>query len=118
MARKGGKKKACERYKLSGRREINKKIKQERAERKKEYFAKRKEKAKENSSIEKLFEIPRQDMGANYNSNKARHTTYARQTSVMRKLQNELNRIAAEEKAAEAEKKKAEHAKSNKRLTN
>ena len=122
MARKGSNKKRCEQYRLSGHREINKKLKTERAEARKAHFAKRKEEGKnytykKGSAEEKLRMAAESGVAlpynaflgqwiSNWNSNQARHTEVSKFKSAMRKVQNEVNKIEMEEKMAAAEAKK------------
>lgn len=122
MARKGSNKKRCERYKLSGHREINKKLKAERAEARKAHFAKRKENGKaytyKKGSAEEKLRVAAESGAAlpynaylgqwisNWKSNQARHTEVSRFKSAMRKVQNVVNKLEMEEKLAAAEAKK------------
>ena len=84
MARKGGNKKACDKYKMSGHKEENKKLRQLRHEKRLARFAKR----RENGVVSKVkSDYP---TGTNVNSNRAMHTSYARLTSIFRKLNNQI----------------------------
>lgn len=92
MARKGGNKKACDKYKMSGHKEENKKMRQLRHEKRLARFAKRREDGV----------APREksdSTGTNVNSNRAMHTPYARLTSIFRKLNNQIAEETMREKA-------------------
>lgn len=123
----GRNKKWCEHYKITGRKEINKKKKQEKAERRQEKFARRreagasyvynKEKAaqkKENEHAEIKIRNgepaafnPYADLWINnYGSNKGKHTEFSRWKSIMGKLNYEIEKIKAIEKEEEMRKKK------------
>lgn len=115
MANKIGRNKAwCKNYKDSGRREINKRAKQERAEKRKERFEKRKEegktyvysaeksakkieaafkddydmKSKEFASIKDI--LVRNLFAPNQGSNQTKHQEYSRRRSMERKLKDEM----------------------------
>lgn len=111
MARKGENKKRCEKYRLSGHLDSNKRLRAKRHEKRMARFAKRKEegktytynRAKTNEKINEVFgngftekkfcqenraEISRELFTSNRDSGKAKHTHYAKYTSAMRKLQN------------------------------
>lgn len=105
MAKKFGKHKAkYDNYKNSGRKFINKEEKQKRAKKREEKFIKRREEGK---TYEYKPNPYKKGTVYHYFVNKKRQaknvskkTPYARNTSIMRKLQNSLNAIA------EADKKK------------
>ena len=92
MARKGGNKKACDKYKMSGHKEENKKLRQLRHEKRLARFAKRKEK-------DKFLCKEKDTIGTNLDSNRAMHTPYARLTSIFRKLDNQIAEENMREKA-------------------
>ena len=116
MAKTGKHKSKYERYKNSGHREENKIKRQERHNKRIERFDERrirgksyiysKEKAsdkfkilKENCDSIKEFErLKREVCRSNVRSNRGRHTSFAKETSVFRKLENTLKRIAEEER--------------------
>lgn len=123
MAKIGKNKKRCEKYKLSGHREINKQRKQEKAKARVEHFAARAEAGKKyvynsDKAKEKLNAFAEgaitdlnynANLGtwiSNYKSNQAKHTEVARWKSHMRKLNNDLARLAAEEKEKETRNKR------------
>lgn len=130
MANKIGRnKKKCERYKMSGHREMNKKLAQERAQKVTEHFAARKEAGKcyeysKQNSTEKVAKyleehdiskkyydankeiLDKKIFGSNKNSSKPAHTYHSRMKSVMRKLQNDLDAKTAALKAKERKDKK------------
>lgn len=125
MANKIGRnKKWCEKYKQTGRREENKRIKQERHKKRMERFAKRKEAGisyeyKKGNVLAKLKEAEKNGTDinfdffkgkwiSNYKSNRSMHTHCARMKSVFRKLQNEVNKIEQERKDIERLKVKAD----------
>lgn len=121
MARKGGKKKTCEKYKLSGHREENKRKRQARAKKREEMFAARKEAGKsyeynKQRSAAKIAEVydvnsdfyksnkevlNRKLFAPNQGSNQARHTELSRWKSVERKLNNEVSKRKNEMKKNE-----------------
>ena len=130
MANKIGRnKKKCERYRMSGHREMNKKLAQERAQKVAEHFAARKEAGKcyeysKQHSAEKVAKyleehdiskkyydtnkeiLDKKIFGSNKNSSKPAHTYHSRMKSVMRKLQNDLDAKTAALKAKERKDKK------------
>ena len=130
MANKIGRnKKKCERYRMSGHREMNKKLAQERAQKVTEHFAARKEAGKcyeysKQHSAEKVAKyleehdiskkyydankeiLDKKIFGSNKNSSKPAHTYHSRMKSVMRKLQNDLDAKTAAIKAKERNNKK------------
>lgn len=130
MANKIGRnKKKCERYKMSGYREMNKKLAQERAKKVTEHFAARKEAGKcytysKQHSAEKVAKyleehdiskkyydankeiLDKKIFGSNKNSDQPGHTRYSKMKSVMRKLQNRLDAREAALKAKERNNKK------------
>lgn len=130
MANKIGRnKKKCERYRMSGHREMNKKLAQERAQKVAEHFAARKEAGKcyeysKQHSAEKVAKyleehdiskkyydankeiLDKKIFGSNKNSSKPAHTYHSRMKSVMRKLQNNLDAKTAALKAKERKDKK------------
>lgn len=126
MANKIGRnKKWCENYKKSGKREENKRVKQERDQKRRERFEKRKEEgktykydpAKSAAKMQEAFkdyntnskefkdmkEILVRDLFApNQGSNQPQHTHYAQWTSVDRKITKEMEQRKNElKKAAE-----------------
>ena len=104
MSRPGNqnKKKRFEKYKSSGRREANKIVKQQRDEKRKARFAKRKEEGK----AYEYEPIPYEKGSKDYNrearirtqKNQPHKTECQTVTSILQKLQNDLDRIAREEK--------------------
>lgn len=125
MANKIGRnKKWCEKYKQTGRREENKKIKQERHKKRMERFAQRREAGisyeyKKGGALTKLeeakengtdinFDFFKREWLSNYKSDRGKHTHYARMKSVFRKLQNEVDKIEQEKKDVERLKVKAD----------
>lgn len=113
MAKKIGRnKKSCEKYKLSGHREENKATKQKKHEARMARFAKRKEDGKnyvwkKGHAEEKLksgenvnFD-PVRGWVSNYGSNRAKHTEVSRWKSVMDRVDYEVAKQVAEEKAKE-----------------
>ena len=118
MSKIGKNKKRCEQYKLSGHKEINKKLKQEKAAARAAHFAKRAEEGKTYTydakrTAVKLESGDRKNYNAslgiwesNFGSNRAAHTEMSRWRSTMRKLDNKLAQIAAEEKEKETKTKK------------
>lgn len=126
MSKPGAHKKKYDAYKNSGRKEINKKERAAKNQRRIDRFAKRKEEGKayeysKDHSAAKLKEaygnrfddVPNKDdlvhdlFKANQGSNRGTRTDLARWTSGMRKLDNELAKIKADAKK-EAEKAKTE----------
>lgn len=91
MAKSGGNKKRCEKYKLSGRKEINKARKQERHQRRLEKFRRRREEGKCYQYDPDKY--PKTDPS---DGNK---TEFQKWKSIMAKLNNELTAIEKEEKA-------------------
>lgn len=130
MANKIGRnKKKCERYRMSGHREMNKKLAQERAQKVTDRFVARKEAGKcyeysKQHSTEKVAKyleehdiskkyydtnkeiLDKKIFGSNKNSSKPAHTYHSRMKSVMRKLQNDLDAKTAALKAKERKDKK------------
>ena len=133
MANKIGRnKKACEKYKNSGHREINKQLKQERNKKRIARFESRKAAGKsyadthtkedtaakiekyceENGFSRKYFEENKEIMyqrlfKPNRESNQERHTEVSRWKSIMRKLDNELTAKKIEEKKKSDKKQKS-----------
>ena len=106
MARPGNQnhKKRYEKYKNSGRKAENKRLRAERNQKRIERFKKRREEGKAYVYKPNPFE-PGTPEHIREASNRRRKnvnhkTEYQMVTSMMRKLQNELNRIAKEEKRA------------------
>lgn len=113
MANKVGRnKKACEKYKLSGREAENKALKQERHKKRMARFAKRKEEGKayvyrSGHAQEKLkANRARKDYDpvngvwlANAGSKQPRHGEYNKWKSVMGKLEYQMSKLKAEEMA-------------------
>ena len=104
MARPGKNKKRCEKYKMSGAREKNKILKQERAKRVAEKFKKRREEGRTYKYEPNPYKPGTLDYEreASYRAGKnGKNLPLARDTSIMRKLQNKINEeIAAEKKLA------------------
>ena len=104
MSRPGNqnKKKRFEKYKSSGRREANKIVKQQRDEKRKARFSRRKEEGK----AYEYKPIPFEKGSKEYNKearvrsekNQSHKTEYQTVTSILQRLQNDLDRIAREEK--------------------
>lgn len=132
MSKVGRNKKWCENYKKSGKREENKRVKQQRDEKRRERFAKRKEEgktykydpAKSAAKIEAAFkdeynmnskefkemkEIYIRDLFApNQGSNRTKHMDYSLRRSINRKLDDEMSaRKNILKKATEKENRKA-----------
>lgn len=105
----GRNKKTCEKYKQLGKRELNKKIKQERHEKRLAYFKERRENPREKIKVDPIIleglglSVPNNQ--PNYNSNQPKHTEYARWKSAMGKLDYELAKEKAAEKAKERQEK-------------
>lgn len=105
MAKIGRNKKVCERYKLQGRRETNKAKKQERAKKREEYFAKRREEGKTYT----YKPIPYKEGTNEYwrekhkraHKNVDHRTEYQRIKSLTAKVDSEIKVKEAERKAAE-----------------
>ena len=100
MARRGGNKKRCEKYKQRGAKEINKKLRQEKHEKRLAKFAERKAERKETTQPKPKKESKGGDNlmepHKTWNPNK---TPYQNWTSIFRRLNNELE---AEKKAEKA----------------
>ena len=105
MAKPGSNKKRCEKYKNSGHREENKRLRQVRDKKQKTKFAKRKEDGK---SYE-YKPIQYKEGTADYNKeivirkekNMSKKTEYQRLRSIFQKLENELEKERKAAKAAE-----------------
>ncbi len=107
MAKLGNKnnKERCKRYEQQGRREKNKKIKQERDKKRMARFAKRKAEGKgvwakekvPNLSEERLPNISEKEFIKDFNDDN--RLPYARETSIFRKLDNMINEEIARQKA-------------------
>lgn len=97
-------KKRYDRYKTQGRREANKKLKQERNEKRIAKFAKRKEEGKSYQYKPNPYKEDSADYThealIRHEKTLSKKGEFQRRTSVMRKLQNELDKIAKAEKAA------------------
>lgn len=124
MSKVGRNKKWCENYKKSGKREENKRVKQQRDEKRRERFAKRREEgktykydpAKSAAKIEEAFKdnyntnskefkemkdiLVRDLFAPNQGSNRTKHTHYARWTSVNQKITREMEHRKNEMKKA------------------
>lgn len=120
MARIGKHKSKYDKYKNSGRREMNKDLKRERHEKKVERFARRREQdenyqySKERAESKRDFlrraceeeglntqeceEMVEKMLSPNFGSNRGKHTYLAKETSVFRKLENFLKKRKEEEK--------------------
>lgn len=110
MSKIGRNKKVCENYRLSGRREDNKRIKQKRHEERMEKFSERRElgltyEYKSNPFPKGSREFSR-EKERRANKNVSRKTPIQTFTSIMRKLDNEL--------AAKSSKQKEKYSKSKK----
>lgn len=106
----GRNKKSCEKYRLSGRREENKRLKQERDKKRRERFEKRREegkaykpnKEKTISKIKAAYDtkseyfhdneelLLRELFAANKGSNRSKHTHFSRWRSINSKLDREV----------------------------
>ena len=103
MAKPGGNKKRCEKYSKSGHRELNKKLRQQRDEKRKAKFAKR----RESDAAYEYKQNPYEEGSNQYNwevlsrmeKNKYHKTEFQRWRSIFAKLDNE---IELEKKAAKA----------------
>lgn len=96
MARKGGNKKRYEKYRTSGHLQINKERKQQKAKKREEYFAKKREEGR-------AYKYEKKE---NPTKNVDHRTPLAKYTSMMRKLQNELDREEIRRKQALENKRK------------
>lgn len=109
MAKPGNKnnKARCEKYKMQGRREINKKKKQEKHEQLMNKFKKRKEEGKTYSykpiSFPKNSKEYIKEKNTRARKNTSHKTPLAKFTSIMRKLDNELMKQKELEKVKEKE---------------
>lgn len=122
MAKIGKNKKRCEKYRTSGHKQINKQKRQDKHTAKLQRFAEKKANStgyvySKDHATEKFNDaykqthvggkyegFTKQDVrsivfGSNVNSGRSKHTPYAKKTSIMRKLDNFLNKVAAAEKA-------------------
>lgn len=119
MSKIGSNKKACEKYRNSGHKEENKAAKQKRHEKRMERFTKRKEEGKSYTyraghAQEKLKENrSRKDYNpvlgvweTNVGSGRAVHTEFNKWRSIMAKLDYQLNKQKAADKAAKKAVKK------------
>lgn len=105
MAKIGKNKKACEKYRQSGRKALNKIAKQERAKKREEYFAKRRGEGKAYT----YKPIPFKEGTKEYWEEKHKRATknvdhrteYQRIRSLASKLDNEIRTREAERKVAE-----------------
>ena len=103
MARKGANKKRCEKYRLSGHKEENKRLRAERAKKLTAKFQKRREDGKTYEYKPNPYKpgtseynhevIVRKEKNSNHK------TEFQKWKSIFRKLDNELDRIKKEEKA-------------------
>ena len=100
MARAGKNKKKCEKYKLSGRREENKRLKQEKDKKRIEKFRKRREEGK-------CYDYKRH-MDHYTEPSDGHKTEFQKWRSIMAKLDNELKAIEKEEKAKSSSKSKTQ----------
>ncbi len=98
MAKPGGMKKKCEKYKNQARLEKNKDIKQKRHEKRMQRFADRKQAGK-------TYEYSKDQSSHKQESNKCsrqpRHTEYCKLESLFAKLDLEMNRELAAERERE-----------------
>lgn len=108
MARKGNKSnaKCYDSYKMSGRKDTNKKLKQARHEKRLARFAKRKEEGKCYEYSASRAETKRKEaleegvvLGTNVDSNRGTHTHYAKLTSFFRKVDYQIEEDKKKEKA-------------------
>lgn len=108
MARKGGNKKACEKYKMRGALAVNKKAKAERHKKLMERFAKRREEGKayeySPNPCKKGTRGYRNEARKRACKNIGHDLPLQKMTSIFRKLDNELAEKAAAERAAKADK--------------
>lgn len=95
MAKAGKNKKACEKYRQQGRREKNKKLKQERAAKRLEYFRRKKERRETGVEPGPAPEVINE-------SNSPKDTRFSKMRSIMQKLKNEKDAARAEEKRKES----------------
>ncbi len=95
MAKPGGNKKRCEKYKNSGRREENKRLRQIREQKRRDRFAKRREEGKaceyEPNPYEKGTAEYNREASARSTKNVPHKGEFQLRKSRMRKLQNEIN---------------------------
>ena len=105
MAKIGKNKKACEKYRQSGRKALNKIAKQERAKKREEHFAKRREEGKAYTYKPISFEEGTREYWKERHKRAAKNvdhrTEYQRIKSLTAKLDNEIKAREAERKAAE-----------------
>lgn len=96
--------KRYERYKNQGRKDANKKLRQERDEKRRAKFAKRREEGKTYEYTPNPYKKDSADYVhealIRHEKTLSKKGEFQRTTSVMRKLQNELDKIAKAEKAA------------------
>lgn len=96
MSKIGRNKKACERYRTSGKKTINKLSRQERHRKRMEYFAKRR--AEGNNYVYKPITFAKgtedyyEELHKRSRKNVSNKTPLQKITSIMRKLDNELER--------------------------
>lgn len=110
----GRNKKWCEHYKSTGQRERNKAIKQERAERRMEYFAKRREEGKSyeytpnpyDKDVKKQKRKYWQERRRRSEKNVDHKDSVSRWRSIMRKVQNEVDAEEERRKRELEEKRK------------
>lgn len=108
MARPGNQnhKKRYERYKNQGRKQENKILKQERAKKREARFAKRREEGKtyvySPNPYEKGTHKYENEAANRREKNESKKTELQIVTSILRKLQNELDKIAKDEKLEKA----------------
>lgn len=112
MARRGGNKHSCDKYKASGHKAENKKKKQDRAKKRLERFAKHKEEGKSYKYQPNPYKkgtpayIEEQYERANKNIPYGHTNHYSKMVSIMRKLNNDLAKVKLLEKQAAAKEKK------------
>lgn len=110
MAKIGKNKKACEKYKQSGRKAFNKIAKQERAKKREERFAKRREEGKAYTYEPNFFKEGTREYWKEKYKREAKNvdhrTEYQRIKSLTSKLNNEIRAKEAERKATENKNKK------------
>ena len=118
MAKKGGNKKACEKYRLSGHKQENKKLKQERHEKRLAKFVKRKEDGKTYEYKTNPYKKGTEEYVIERDKRHEKYTTSGTKTevqkfiSVMKKLNNWLD--SEERRIKEVKENKAKNTKAKK----
>ena len=104
MPKPGTNKERCKRYTASGHREANKQRRQERAKKRAEYFAKRREEGKGYEYTPNPFNPETQrkkyytEVRSRSDKNADRRDDVSKWRSVMRKVDNEIHRAEEDEK--------------------